>query len=83
MFGYPGFVPKVRWRMNIVAIIGSQRKNGTTDTVVSEILSAARENGSHCEKIYISDLTLQISQSCRMIWKYLQKEIGKMSRPVY
>lgn len=50
--------------MKIVAIIGSPRKNGNTDTLVDSVLQGAIENGAETEKIYLSDLNFKGCIGC-------------------
>lgn len=48
-----------------LGIVGSYRKGGVIDTVVSEILDAATANGATAEKIYLSDKTINFCTNCR------------------
>lgn len=50
--------------MKIVGIIGSPRKNGNTDTLVSSVLKGAYEYGAETEKIYLSDLNFKGCIGC-------------------
>jgi multimeric flavodoxin WrbA len=49
----------------IIAIVGTYRKNGITDSAVEEILSAARQCGSETEKIYLIDKHIEYCLNCR------------------
>ena len=40
----------------ILGIVGSYRRNGTIDSLVTTVLSAAEEHGAETEKIYLIDL---------------------------
>jgi multimeric flavodoxin WrbA len=51
--------------MNITAIVGSYRKGGTVDTVVDEVLRAARHAGADTEKIYLIDKHIEFCTNCR------------------
>ncbi len=48
-----------------LGIIGSYRKGGVIDTVVSEILDSAAANGAMVEKIYLSDRQIEFCTNCR------------------
>ncbi|MEW6356223.1 MAG: flavodoxin family protein [Planctomycetota bacterium] len=48
----------------IVAFIGSPRKKGNTDTLVTELLAAAEKAGATTEKIYLSDLNIKPCNAC-------------------
>jgi multimeric flavodoxin WrbA len=51
--------------MKITAIVGSYRKGGTVDTVIDEILAAAREAGAETTKIYLIDKHIEFCTNCR------------------
>jgi multimeric flavodoxin WrbA len=51
--------------MKLTAIVGSYRKGGTVDTVVDEVLRAAREAGAETEKIYLIDKHIEFCTNCR------------------
>jgi hypothetical protein len=44
----------------ITAVVGSYRKGGTIDSIVSEILSAAGEAGAETHKIYLADKRIEL-----------------------
>ena len=48
-----------------LGIVGSYRKGGVIDTLVTEILDAAAENGANVDKIYLSDKTVNFCTNCR------------------
>jgi multimeric flavodoxin WrbA len=50
---------------NVVGIVGSYRKGGTIDSVVSEVLAGAREGGAQVEKIYLLDQRIEFCTNCR------------------
>ena len=50
---------------NVIGIVGSYRKHGVIDTVVSEILEAAAQKGVHTEKIYLQDQHIEFCTNCR------------------
>ena len=52
-------------KKRFLGIVGSYRKGGVIDTVVSEILDAATANGATSEKIYLSDKTINFCTNCR------------------
>jgi multimeric flavodoxin WrbA len=49
----------------ILGIVGSYRKNGTIDTLVTEVLSSAEEQGALTEKIYLLDKHIEFCTNCR------------------
>lgn len=53
----------------ILGIIGSPRKNGNTDVLVSRILDGARENGADTEIIRLADLRISECDGCHACWK--------------
>jgi multimeric flavodoxin WrbA len=49
----------------IVAIVGTYRKAGVTDTAVDEILKAAQAAGIQTSKIYLIDKNIEFCTNCR------------------
>lgn len=49
----------------VFGIVGSYRKGGVIDTVVSEILDAAEKKGAVTSKIYLSDCNINFCTNCR------------------
>jgi multimeric flavodoxin WrbA len=47
-----------------MGFIGSSRKGGNTDLMVSEILSAAEKDGAETEKIYLGDQNIKPCLGC-------------------
>jgi multimeric flavodoxin WrbA len=45
-------------------IIGSPKKNGNVDLLVSEVLRGASSHGAQTQKIYLNDLQIKPCQSC-------------------
>jgi multimeric flavodoxin WrbA len=52
-------------RKRFLGIVGSYRKGGVTDTVVSEVLDAAAKNGAITGKIYLTDCNINFCTNCR------------------
>ena len=50
--------------MKVCGIVGSPRKNGNVDLLVSQVLKGARSKGAEAEKIYLNDLSIKPCQSC-------------------
>ena len=48
----------------IVAFVGSPRKGGNTDTLVSQMLSAAEKAGAKTEKVYLGDMKINPCKAC-------------------
>jgi multimeric flavodoxin WrbA len=49
----------------IFGIVGSYRRNGIIDTLVSETLASAQEHGAETEKIYLIDSHIEFCTNCR------------------
>jgi multimeric flavodoxin WrbA len=49
----------------ILGIVGSYRRNGTIDSLVTAILSAAEEQGAETDKIYLIDKHIEFCTNCR------------------
>ena len=49
--------------------MGSPRKNGNTDVLVSKILEGAQGAGATTEKIFLVDLTIKECDGCHSCWK--------------
>ncbi len=49
----------------ILGIVGSYRKNGVIDSLVTEVLSAAHKQGALTEKIYLLDKHIEFCTNCR------------------
>jgi multimeric flavodoxin WrbA len=47
-------------------IIGSPKKNGNVDVLVSEVLRGAKDQGARTNKIYLNDLQIKPCQSCEV-----------------
>lgn len=48
----------------VVAFIGSARKNGNVDTIVSEILKGVEEKQGDIKKFYLNDMNIRGCQGC-------------------
>jgi NAD(P)H-dependent FMN reductase len=53
----------------ILGIIGSPRKNGNTDVMVSRILEGAHDIGADTETIRLADLQIVECDGCHACWK--------------
>jgi multimeric flavodoxin WrbA len=49
----------------ILGIVGSYRRNGMTDSLVSAVLAGAEERGADTEKIYLMDKHIEFCTNCR------------------
>jgi len=49
----------------ILGIVGSYRKGGVIDSMVTEALAAAREHGAVTEKLYLIDKHIEFCTNCR------------------
>ncbi len=61
----------------VVAIVGSYRKGGTTDTAVEAILEGAREKGAETHTIYLILEHLEFCTNCRRCTQERGTERGK------
>jgi len=50
--------------VRVCGIVGSPKKNGNVDTLVSEVLRGASSQGAETRKICLNDLQIQPCQSC-------------------
>ncbi len=51
--------------MNVLALVGSPRKNGNTDILVDRVLDGAVSAGCIVEKVFLHDLTVLPCSDCR------------------
>ena len=49
----------------LLGIVGSYRKNGVTDRLVTEVLSSAQAFGALTKKIYLVDARIEFCRNCR------------------
>jgi len=61
----------------IVAIVGSYRKGGTTDSAIEAILEGAREKGAETQTIYLTCQHLEFCTNCRECTQIPGSERGK------
>ena len=54
---------------NILGVIGSPRKKGNTEKMVSRILEGAHDLGAHTETIRLGDLKILECDGCHACWK--------------
>lgn len=50
--------------VKVCGIVGSPRKNGNVDLLVSQVLGGARSQGAAIQKLYLNDLRIKPCQSC-------------------
>lgn len=50
--------------MNVCGIIGSPKKNGNVDLLVSQVLRGASSQGAETHKIHLNDMHIKPCQSC-------------------
>lgn len=53
-----------RFDLKVLGIVGSPRKAGNTDILVSQVLKGAESKGASQEKIYLDDLQMQPCKAC-------------------
>jgi FMN-dependent NADH-azoreductase len=61
----------------ILGIVGSYRKGGVIDTLVTEVLSSAEEQGAQTTKIYLVDQHIEFCTNCRKCTQDAGSEPGK------
>lgn len=61
----------------ILGIVGSYRKGGVIDTLVTEALSSAEEQGAQTSKIYLRDQHIEFCRNCRNCTQEAGTEPGK------
>ena len=59
----------------VLGIVGSPRRKGNTDVLVSKILEGARDAGAETEVLFLQDLTIRECDGCHACWK--QKPCSK------
>jgi len=64
----------------IVAIVGSYRRGGTTDTAVEAVLEGAREKGVETHTIYLTDQHIEFCKNCRLCAQEPGPERGKCAQ---
>ena len=52
----------------ILGVMGSPRKNGNTDILVSKILEGSKDVGAEIEMIYLKDLKIKECNGCHACW---------------
>jgi multimeric flavodoxin WrbA len=50
--------------LKVCGIVGSSRKNGNVDLLVSEVLKGAASKGAETYKLYLNDMNIKPCQSC-------------------
>jgi len=50
--------------LKVCGIVGSPKKNGNVDLLVSEVLKGARSQGAKTSKIFLNDVSIKPCQSC-------------------
>ncbi len=53
--------------MRICGIIGSPKKNGNVDLLVTQVLKGAQSQGAEVQKFYLNDMCIRPCQSCGTI----------------
>ena len=61
----------------VLGIVGSYRKGGVVDSLVSQVLAAAAESGVETEKIYLLDKHIEFCLNCRACTQVAGTEPGE------
>ena len=56
----------------ILGVIGSPRKNGNTDILVSKMLAGAKKEGAVIDVLYLNDLKIKECIGCHICWEEKQ-----------
>ena len=65
----------------VVAIVGTYRKGKVIDSIVTELLRGAQENGCDTEKIYLIDKEIEYCNNCRSCCQ--QKDIAVHDKCIF
>lgn len=63
--------------MKILAIMGTYRKDGTTNRLVETALRGAERAGASTEKIFLTDLEMAYCRNCIKCWERPELKLGK------
>lgn len=63
--------------MKIVAVLGTYRKGGVTDSAVDAVLKGAESSGAQTEKIYLIDKHVEFCDNCRACCQQPGPQRGK------
>ncbi|MBN1507519.1 MAG: flavodoxin family protein [Sedimentisphaerales bacterium] len=55
--------------MKILAVVGSPRRGGNTDVLVSRIVDGARAGGAEAEVLHLGDLQVRECDGCHSCWR--------------
>jgi multimeric flavodoxin WrbA len=64
----------------VVAVVGSYRKGGNTDSVVEAILEGAREKGAETQTIHLIERPIEFCANCRQCTQTPGEERGKCAQ---
>jgi multimeric flavodoxin WrbA len=68
---------------NILAVVGSPRKGGNTEILVSKIAEGARAGGAQVELIHLGDLQIRECDGCHACWRGRPCSKEDDMRPIY
>jgi multimeric flavodoxin WrbA len=69
--------------MNVLAVVGSPRKNGNTDILVSKIAEGARSGGANIDIVRLGGLTVRECDGCHACWRGRPCSKDDDMRPLY
>jgi multimeric flavodoxin WrbA len=55
--------------VNVLAVVGSPRKNGNTDILVSRITEAAKAGGAEVEIVRLGEFSIRECDGCHACWR--------------
>lgn len=61
----------------VLGIVGSYRKNGIIDSLVSAVLAGSEAAGAETKKIYLTDMNIEFCRNCRKCTQEPGKAPGK------
>ncbi len=68
---------------NILAVVGSPRKGGNTEILVSKIAEGARASGAQVEMIHLGSLNIRECDGCHACWRGRPCSKNDDMRPIY
>ena len=55
--------------MNLLGVVGSPRRKGNTEILVSQILAGAEDQGAGTETLYLGSLNIRECNGCHLCWE--------------
>ena len=68
---------------NVLAVVGSPRKGGNTDILVSRIADGARDSGAAVDLLHLGDLEIRECNGCHACWRGKPCSHDDAMQPIY